>query len=342
MEALSKDEDLVIKKAGKGGAIVVWSKDLYVKEAASQLNNTEFYQLLTHNPTESLKEELGRMLHQAKASGWISDPELRFLFNENPRMASFYMLPKIHKCLENSPGRPVISGNESLTEAVSKYIDHFIKPFLPSLPAYIQDTTDVLNKNRVLQDIGSESFLVTMDVEALYTNIDHQQGLAALRHFLSGRSEHEMPPTDFLLSLIEWTLTNNIFVFQDKIFKQTKGCAMGACYSPSYAGLYLGKWEEDFVLNQENNAFHKFIIWWGRYIDDKCLFWSGSETELIEFHGYLNSINPNIKLSLEYSKLCINFLDLTISKDNQGTLHASVYRKPTDNFTCQEFPSKLA
>jgi len=50
------------------------------------------------------------MLHEAKASGWISDSELIFLFNENPRMASFYMLPKIHKCLENPPGRPVISG----------------------------------------------------------------------------------------------------------------------------------------------------------------------------------------------------------------------------------------
>jgi len=172
-----------------------------------------------------------------------------------------------------------------------------------------------------------------MDVEALYTNIDHQQGLAALRHFLRGRPEYEMPPTDFLLALTEWTLTNNIFVFQDKIFKQTKGCAMGACYSPSYAGLYLGKWEEDFIFNQESHLFYKYIIWWGRYIDDICLFWSGSETELKEFHGYLNSINSNIKLSLEYSKKCINFLDLTISKDNQGILHTSVYRKPTDRNT---------
>lgn len=211
-------------------------------------------------------------------------------------MASFYLLPKIHKCVDNPPGRPVISGNESLTEPVSKYIDYFIKPFLPSLPAYIQDTTDVLNKIKELQNIGPESFLVTMDVEALYTNIEHQQGLEALTYFLKLRPASEMPPTDFLLSLTEWTLTNNIFIFQDKIFKQTKGCAMGACYSPSYAGLFVGKWEEDFVFNCEMNMFLKYIVWWRRYIDDVCLIWSGSETELKEFHTFLNSINSNIKL----------------------------------------------
>lgn len=130
MEALSKDEDIVIKKADKGGAIVVWCKEMYVKEAYRQLCNTEFYQPLTFNPTESLKSELGQLLLWAKENGWISEPELKFLHNKNPQMPSFYMLPKIHKCVKNPPGRPVISGNDSLTEPVSKYIDYFIKAIL--------------------------------------------------------------------------------------------------------------------------------------------------------------------------------------------------------------------
>lgn len=103
-------------------------------------------------------------------------------------------------------------------------------------------------------------------------------------------------------------------------------------YSLLYAGLYLGKWEEDFVLNQENNKYHKFIIWWGRYIDDVLSIWSALKVELKDY-SYLNCKNPNIKLSLEYSRECINFLDLTILKFDQGFLHASVYRKPTDRNT---------
>lgn len=146
--------------------------------------------------TESLKEELGKVLSEAKDNGWISESEIRFLGNENPKIASFYMLPTIHKCLENPPGTPVISGNESLTEPVSKYIDYSIKRFLTLLPAFVQDTTDVLNKVEELQNI-------TVDVEALYTNIDHQQGPEALTHFLSLQPANGMPPTDILVSLTE-------------------------------------------------------------------------------------------------------------------------------------------
>lgn len=42
------DDECIIKKADKGGAIVVWGKDMYVKEANRQLNNTDFYQPLPY------------------------------------------------------------------------------------------------------------------------------------------------------------------------------------------------------------------------------------------------------------------------------------------------------
>lgn len=47
---------------------------------------------------------------------------------------------------ENPPGRPIISGNESITEPASQFVDFFIKPFISELPSFIQDTTHVLNK----------------------------------------------------------------------------------------------------------------------------------------------------------------------------------------------------
>ena len=54
---------------------------------------------------------------------------------------------------------------------------------------------------------------------------------------------------------------------------------------------------------------------------------SGSEQQLIDFHNYLNATHPNIELSLEYSRAEINFLDLKITVDSQGSIHTCIYRK---------------
>ncbi|XP_054867021.1 uncharacterized protein LOC111575603 isoform X1 [Amphiprion ocellaris] len=63
-------------------------------------------------------------------------------------------------------------------------------------------------------------------------------------------------------------------------------------------------------------------------------FWGyGKREQLQEFHQYLNSTNPNIKLSLEFSNKEINFLDLLISLDEQGSIHTSLFRKSTDRNT---------
>ena len=54
------------------------------------------------------------------------------------------MLPKIHK--PNIPGRPIISQVNSLTENISEFIDHHLKPIATTVDSYIKDTTDFLQK----------------------------------------------------------------------------------------------------------------------------------------------------------------------------------------------------
>ena len=147
---------------------------------------------------------------------------------------------------------------------------------------------------------------------------------------LVNRPTDSLPPSEFILQLTEWTLKNNVFLFQDQLYTQDRGTAMGACFAPNYANLFLGLWEKDCVYSSN---YSDRIKWWGRYIDDILLFWTGSEEELLLFHDSLNTNNRNIKLSIEYSKTKVNFLDLSISKGEEGQLHTTVYRKPTDRNT---------
>lgn len=328
---LSKNDDIIVKRADKGGAVVVWGREQYITEAKRQLDNSEYYQPLPSNPIDQIKRGLGQILLQAKTEDWITQKEHDFLLSNSPRIPCFYMLPKIHKDLSNPPGRPIISGNESVTEPASKYVDFYIKSHVLDLPSFIQDSTSVLNKIKEIANIGS-SLLVTMDVESLYTNIDHKDGLNALSHYLEYRPTDLLPPAAFILQLAEWTLNNNVFLFQNQFYKQIKGTAMGACFAPNYSNLFMGLWEETFVYSNLN-TFAEKIKYYGRYIDDILLIWSGSESELSLFHSYLNNTNPNLKLNLEFSHTQISFLDLKISKDLNGDLHTSIFRKPTDRNT---------
>ena len=50
IKTLRQDTNIVIKPADKGGAIVIQDKTSYVKEACSQLQNENFYEVLSDDP----------------------------------------------------------------------------------------------------------------------------------------------------------------------------------------------------------------------------------------------------------------------------------------------------
>ena len=49
--------DIVIKPADKGSAVVVMDRDHYVSEAERQLNDSTYYELLDHDPTDEFAKK---------------------------------------------------------------------------------------------------------------------------------------------------------------------------------------------------------------------------------------------------------------------------------------------
>ena len=115
-------------------------------------------------------------------NGEIQDDVAKLLKPAQSRTPIFYMLPKIHKI--NHPGRPVISSVNSHTEKISAYVDEFLRPIGERLPSYIRDTTDFIQRMKVLGKLPVECYLVTLDVSSLYTNIDIDEGLTIVQEEL--------------------------------------------------------------------------------------------------------------------------------------------------------------
>ena len=107
---------------------------------------------------------------------------------------------------------------------------------------------------------------------------------------------------------------------------------MGSTMAPNYANLYMGYFEESFILSAEVNPFFSNIVSFHRYIDDIFVVWDNTVDCLHQFHQYLNACNDHLKFTLEFSDTQISFLDVLILKEG-NSLKTDLYRKPTDRNT---------
>ncbi len=78
-----------------------------------------------------------------------------------------------------------VPGVVDLQKKISRLVDHYLKPFVPKIESYIQDSGHLIQllENKTLPH---NCTLDTIDVKAMYTHIPHQEGIVhtepRLRH----------------------------------------------------------------------------------------------------------------------------------------------------------------
>ena len=323
LSELKRRDDLIITKADKGGAVVIMDVKDYISEANRQLEDTTFYKKLKENPTTIHGERINNTIDRFKTEGLLNEKVAEGLKSVEPRTSKFYLNPKIHK--KGNPGRPVIDSLNCHSTKLSKYVDFHLQPIVKDLKSYTKDSTDTINKLRKIQgQIKKDDILVTMDVRSLYTNIPNDEGIQAVRQKLNESSSRIS--TRVITTFLFLILTLNNFIFNGINYLQTLGCAMGTKCAPTYANIFMGVFEERHIYPYIMDKIRVYM----RYIDDIFFIWKGTESELDEFLKHLNEKHATIKFDYEKSKMSINFLDLTIYKDEQGKLATKLYTKPTD------------
>ncbi|UYV70463.1 K02A2.6-like, partial [Cordylochernes scorpioides] len=90
--------------------------------------------------------------------------------------------------------------------------------------------------------IPHDSYMVSFDIESLYTSIPHDAAILALQEFLHNHPEIILPiPKEALIDLIELCLALNYFGYKDRYFKQEKGLPMGNPVLSALANIYMDK-----------------------------------------------------------------------------------------------------
>ena len=217
----------------------------------------------------------------------------------------------------------MISNNGTATENISAFLDFHLKGVPQSIPHVLEDTRDFLSRivNKIVPD---DSILVTFDVVGLYPHIPHDEGIDTMRKFLNEREDRTVS-TENLCKLAKIILKHNYFELGEKIFHQLLGTAIGTKFAPPYANIFMAGLEEQLFREYDITP-----LVWLRYLDDIFCVWTEGEQKLKEFFEFLNNIHPTIKFTMDYSLRKIDFLDVTVTKSDNGKLETNLYSKPTD------------
>ena len=129
-----------------------------------------------------------------------------------------------------------------------EFIDSFLQPLSRKNSSYVKDTTDFLNKiSKMYNSPDIKKILDPMDVQSLYPNIDHKDGIDACKELLDKRNNRAFP-TSRLTKIVQLILEGNTMMFNGRYFYQIKGTARGIPMAVSYANIFMSFFESNMFL----------------------------------------------------------------------------------------------
>ena len=367
LKRVKSNEDYIIKEADKGSGVVIMNRDYYINAIDTMLRDTTTYETIDDMTCTKLTDIVKKF--NKKWESVLTADEVKAI-NENPSsLATFYGLPKIHKSREileatrNNPNslviecpeptdlkfRPIISCRQCPTTKLCEVLNNLLQPFLSKVKYRLKDTYDFLRK--CPKDVNDDSYLITADITALYTNITTEKGLEAISYYIDRYGEELLPARftkDFVMDLFTFCQNNLYFKFKDTIFRQISGTGMGRIYAPAAADLKVGHQEIQVDLMIEDKlgrqAASHFTNNYFRYLDDVFMIWRLSLPEFTAIINILNSVDHNIVFTFESSVELnrqsggIPFLDVEIYTRDNRTLF-DLFSKVTDTFNYLPFGS---
>ena len=105
----------------------------------------------------------------------------------------------------------------------------------PNYPSHIKDKKHFLNLIEKPPPLPPNAVLVTADVTSLYTNIPHEEGIAAMIHFME-ICRHLLPtncpPPHIVRIILDFILKHSTFKFMDTHKHQILGISRGTRMPP--------------------------------------------------------------------------------------------------------------
>jgi hypothetical protein len=345
---------VIISNADKNLGLTIVDYEWFRDECTSQLANTKFY---TRIPARQATQRAfsayrhlelvciaGRRVRTPSEQAAITAANSaktkkaptaaqKFLLSRPPshpehRIPSFYVIPKVHK--PKLVGRPITPAHRFTLAPACDFITSALHPLCSLVPEILRDSTqlvlelDDVAPHRALQSLDpwQEIYLVTGDVESLYTNIPRDLCLSLLR---------QLPIASVVIDLLELVFDYCLVQFDSQHYLQIDGFPMGISPAPDVANLFL------WLLLRNLGEPPRERLLYRRLIDDLFIIWRGTRASLDDYLARINSLHPNIRVTWSVSRTSATFLDLDINTggrflEGDGRFGLRVHQKQLNRY----------
>ncbi|KAA3679319.1 uncharacterized protein DEA37_0000788 [Paragonimus westermani] len=316
-----KSKNLVILKPDKGSGTVILDRDAYVQKMLSILEDrTKFQQIDTVDNVNEIEGRIARHLELLLQLRLIDDRTYKALKPCGSSTPQLYGLPKTHK--SGMPLRPILAMTNSPYHKLARWLVEILTPLKQKFQTHsIKDSFELISD---LENINlANELMCSIDVQSLFTNVPLHETIDFIGELVE-MSHITLPlPNDILREALLLCTENISFRFLDRCYRQIDGVAMGSPLGPILADFFMLKIERELATDIAGLSYYK------RYVDDTLAF-SRSKQAIDNLVQRLNSCHPNLKVTCEFgTDNCLPFLDILISRREDGSIKRAVYRKST-------------
>ena len=233
-----------------------------------------------------------------------------------------YGLPKVHKP-KPIPLRPILSMVGSAQHELARWLAEVIRPVLNRYSSNV--VKDSFSFCADLQDYGHVSdsaFMCSFDVVSLFTNVPIDETIQICLDTLY-RSDIKPPSiSEGVLKKLLLKATRGVeFSYNDKMYRQKDGVAMGSPLGPVLANIFLGFRECRIPDDLWPHLYRRFV--------DDTFALLDSRDGALAFLKCLNELHPSLQFTMESEDDGqLPFMDVRVRKE-ENVFTTAVYRKPT-------------
>jgi hypothetical protein len=147
---------------------------------------------------------------------------------------------------EGTPLRLIISLMNTPTTGISKFLD---KLFRPLFDKHVRSTTiidgvDLIRRRETYVESGyllPTAHLCTFYITDLYTMLPQDESINVLTEFLfeHGYRKVKGVPIDAIRKLARIGLTENVFIYEKKFYRQILSDALGSAFTLTLANIFM-------------------------------------------------------------------------------------------------------